>query len=159
MILAAEGRSDDLRRLCFRYGVQRLDLFGSAATDRHLPEQSDLDLVVEFPAYDFQRFCGHLFRPAGVATAGLREADRPSGRLCYQKSLLLAIGRAEKRRPSMRLEAKKYLHDIQCAVGLLREFIAGKDVCGLRAARCAARRRGTCVREHRRGDDTACQGR
>ena len=26
----------------------------------------------------------------------------------------------------MRLEARKYLHDIQCAVGLLEEFTAGK---------------------------------
>jgi uncharacterized protein len=37
----------ELAQLCQRYGVNRLYLFGSAATDRFAPESSDLDFVVE----------------------------------------------------------------------------------------------------------------
>lgn len=41
-------RLDEIRELCDRYGVQRLDLFGSAVTDRFDPATSDLDFVVDF---------------------------------------------------------------------------------------------------------------
>jgi predicted nucleotidyltransferase len=34
--------------LCRRFGVRRLDLFGSAATERFDPDRSDLDFLVEF---------------------------------------------------------------------------------------------------------------
>jgi predicted nucleotidyltransferase len=34
--------------LCRRYRVHRLELFGSAASDRFDPERSDLDFLVEF---------------------------------------------------------------------------------------------------------------
>lgn len=37
-----------LADLCRRYGVQRLELFGSAATGRDDPVRSDLDFLVEF---------------------------------------------------------------------------------------------------------------
>ena len=48
MITSVEERTDEIRRLCLRYGVQRLDLFGSASTGAHDPLESDLDFVVEF---------------------------------------------------------------------------------------------------------------
>lgn len=41
-------RAAELTRLCQRYGVRRLDLFGSAATGRFRADDSDLDFVVEF---------------------------------------------------------------------------------------------------------------
>ena len=37
-----------ITELCRRFGVRRLDLFGSAATGRFDPERSDLDFLVEF---------------------------------------------------------------------------------------------------------------
>lgn len=40
--------ADKVEALCRRYGVQRLDLFGSASVQDDLPEDSDLDFVVEF---------------------------------------------------------------------------------------------------------------
>ena len=43
-----EERADELQRLCRQYGVQWLDVFGSAATGRHDPDASDLDFLVEF---------------------------------------------------------------------------------------------------------------
>ena len=43
-----ESRLPALAELCRRYGVRRLDLFGSAVTGRFDPERSDLDFLVEF---------------------------------------------------------------------------------------------------------------
>ena len=48
MVPAVEARLDDLKRLCIQYGVQRLDLFGSASIGRYDSGDSDLDFVVEF---------------------------------------------------------------------------------------------------------------
>ncbi len=45
--LVAE-RADQIAELCRRHQVQRLDLFGSAATDDFDPESSDLDFLVTF---------------------------------------------------------------------------------------------------------------
>ena len=47
MIPTVADRTDELKSLCHRHGVQRLDLFGSAATGQH-HEKSDLDFVVDF---------------------------------------------------------------------------------------------------------------
>lgn len=41
-------RLDDVAELCRRYHVQRLDLFGSAATERFDPKASDLDFLVSY---------------------------------------------------------------------------------------------------------------
>ena len=56
MIPSVEEKADDLKLLCIRYGVERLDLFGSASTDQDDSGVNDLDFVVEFkpealPAY------------------------------------------------------------------------------------------------------------
>ena len=38
----------ELRALCHRFHVRRLDLFGSAARAEFIPEWSDVDFLVEF---------------------------------------------------------------------------------------------------------------
>src|SRR5215204_3132526 len=43
-----EANLPALRELCRRFGVRRLDLFGSAATGRFDPSHSDLDFLVQF---------------------------------------------------------------------------------------------------------------
>ena len=43
-----EEKRDDLIRLCAKYRVRRLELFGSALTDRFNSRASDLDFLVEF---------------------------------------------------------------------------------------------------------------
>lgn len=43
-----DERTADLERLCCRYRVRRLDLFGSAASRHGWTDASDLDFVVEF---------------------------------------------------------------------------------------------------------------
>ena len=43
-----EQRRTELKALCRRYGVRRLELFGSAATGQETLGESDLDFLVEF---------------------------------------------------------------------------------------------------------------
>jgi predicted nucleotidyltransferase len=50
MIREIADRRDDIQRLCRRYGVERLDVFGSAAGGGFRAEESDLDFLVEFDA-------------------------------------------------------------------------------------------------------------
>jgi uncharacterized protein len=56
-------RQADIERLCRRYGVHRLDVFGSAAAGSFRPAESDLDFLVGFetvgPGYA-DRFFGLL---------------------------------------------------------------------------------------------------
>ena len=62
MIPLVEYRLAEVARLCERYGVERLDLFGSAAGEGFDPEKSDLDFVVSFerrePPDLFRRYFG-----------------------------------------------------------------------------------------------------
>lgn len=43
-----KSRLAELRKLCRRFHVRRLDLFGSAARGDFDPQRSDVDFVVEF---------------------------------------------------------------------------------------------------------------
>lgn len=45
-----EEKQHELTALCGRFGVQRLELFGSAAGERFDPDSSDLDFLVDFHA-------------------------------------------------------------------------------------------------------------
>lgn len=60
--LLPKSRKEEFDRICKRYGVKRLDLFGSAATEKFDPGDSDLDFVVSFeqrtPAFLFDRYFG-----------------------------------------------------------------------------------------------------
>jgi len=53
MIASVKEKREQLAELCRRYGVRKLELFGSAATaDEFDPEHSDLDFLVEFESID-----------------------------------------------------------------------------------------------------------
>ncbi len=56
-----QEQAAELERLCRRYSVERLDLFGSAATDRYQPEDSDLDFLVEFQPLPFGSYADAYF--------------------------------------------------------------------------------------------------
>ena len=43
-----EENRDDLIRLCVKYRVRRLEVFGSSLTNRFDPRTRDLDFLVEF---------------------------------------------------------------------------------------------------------------
>src|SRR5688572_3012197 len=54
----------ELNRLCERYAVRRLEVFGSAATGQFHPSSSDLDFLVELepgtPGETAERYLGLL---------------------------------------------------------------------------------------------------
>lgn len=55
------ARLAEVSALCRRYGVRRLEVFGSATTGAFDPQRSDLDLLVEFdddPKHLFDRYFG-----------------------------------------------------------------------------------------------------
>ena len=58
---AVDRYRDQIAALCRRFGVRRLDLFGSATTDAFDPARSDLDFLMEFdsdPSRLFDRYFG-----------------------------------------------------------------------------------------------------
>ncbi len=48
MVGLLESKREAIAEACARYGVVRLDVFGSALRDDFKPDESDLDLLVEF---------------------------------------------------------------------------------------------------------------
>ena len=62
MISLIENKRALLTDLCRRFGVRRLELFGSAATDAFDPGRSDLDFLVEFlPEQELGPWLRHYF--------------------------------------------------------------------------------------------------
>ena len=56
-----ERKLDDLTRLCEKFRVKRLDLFGSAVSDEFDPETSDLDFLVFLQEMDFGEYADAYF--------------------------------------------------------------------------------------------------
>lgn len=54
-------RKVELERLCRRFHVRRLDLFGSAAAGTEQPGASDLDFLVEFEALPEGSYADNYF--------------------------------------------------------------------------------------------------
>lgn len=52
MVRILERKRAAIAELCARYGVSRLDVFGSALRDDFQPGESDLDLLIEFSPMD-----------------------------------------------------------------------------------------------------------
>jgi predicted nucleotidyltransferase len=48
MINLITDNLDAIGELCRRYGVRKLEVFGSAATGEWVPQKSDIDFIVEF---------------------------------------------------------------------------------------------------------------
>jgi predicted nucleotidyltransferase len=62
MVSLVERQQAVLAELCRRYGVRRLELFGSAATGAFDPHCSDLDFLVEFlPEQELGPWLRHYF--------------------------------------------------------------------------------------------------
>ena len=57
-----EEKMDELKSLCERYRVLRLEIFGSAATgDRFDEQKSDLDFLVEFKPLEDDQYADTYF--------------------------------------------------------------------------------------------------
>jgi hypothetical protein len=52
MVDVLQNKHQAIAELCVRFGVARLDVFGSALRDDYRPGESDLDLLVEFGPMD-----------------------------------------------------------------------------------------------------------
>jgi predicted nucleotidyltransferase len=63
MVSALAERRAEIAVLCERFGVRRLEVFGSAATDEDFnPETSDVDFIVEFdPHHDLGPWLDEYF--------------------------------------------------------------------------------------------------
>src|ERR1700722_11642909 len=61
MIGLLEQHRDEIARLCTRYGVKRLDVFGSAAQGDFDPAQSDIDFFYEFDTTNLNGLAHRFF--------------------------------------------------------------------------------------------------
>lgn len=67
MIEALSEQVDGIRALCRRFGVRRLDVFGSAVTGGFRPGHSDVDFVVELdPPKGLSRFDAYFGLKEGL---------------------------------------------------------------------------------------------
>ncbi len=56
-----EEKREELGHICRRHGVQRIELFGSAAGSSFDPEKSDLDFLVTFQELGFDQYADAYF--------------------------------------------------------------------------------------------------
>jgi predicted nucleotidyltransferase len=70
MIALVAEKGAEVRELCRRFAVRRLELFGSAAEGTFASDRSDLDFLVEFeaatPREHKERYFGLLFSLEGL---------------------------------------------------------------------------------------------
>jgi uncharacterized protein len=52
VVALIDDKREAIAALCRKYGVKRLDVFGSATTDTFRPGESDVDLLVDFGDMD-----------------------------------------------------------------------------------------------------------
>jgi len=69
-----EPQKPAIKKLCTRLGVKRLDIFGSAATDR-FDEQSDVDVLVLFDPADGGLFDRYFDLKEGLESILKRKVD------------------------------------------------------------------------------------
>ncbi len=63
MVSVLSERRSDIAALCIRFGVRRLEVFGSAAAEEEFdPQRSDMDFIVEFqPDHDLGPWLADYF--------------------------------------------------------------------------------------------------
>jgi predicted nucleotidyltransferase len=61
MLELIEQHREQIAGLCRRYGVTRLELFGSAASGSFDPDRSDIDFFYEFDSKDTVRLADRFF--------------------------------------------------------------------------------------------------
>jgi len=61
MVELVERNRSEIERMCARFNVSRLEMFGSALTDQFDPKSSDIDLLVEFKPLEEGRHADAYF--------------------------------------------------------------------------------------------------
>ena len=82
MIDITDEQMARLRELCDEYGVIKLELFGSAATDAFDPARSDIDVIARFAEHSELDYTDRFF---GIAEALEELFGRPVDLLTDQK--------------------------------------------------------------------------
>ena len=117
-----------IAELCRRFGVRRLDLFGSAATGRFDPQRSDLDFLVEFEpeaqgkSYfrlleEFEKLFGRkvdLLTEPGLENHYLRRRTETERRILFPTAMISN-------------QAASLLWDARCAAERIIRFTAGRS--------------------------------
>lgn len=121
-----ESSRAPVAELCRRFGVQRLDVFGSVQTEAFNAEQSDLDFLAEFNADSSLLFDRYFGLKEGLEAVFGRKVDLvTAGRLGTRTSSRPSTRRA---RRSMQPKTPKLLEDIRDAAAFIREAVAGKTL-------------------------------
>ena len=98
MIGLLDGKREAIAKVCARYGVARLEAFGSALREDFNLEKSDVDLLVEFgPMEPYARVDAYF---------GMREELRA---LLNRKIDLVMVGAVKNRYISRNIERTKQL--------------------------------------------------
>ena len=146
-----EERLAEIEQLCREHHVERLELFGSAASGAFRPGESDLDFLVTFEASPDGRglvtylglvsgleelFGVHvdLVEEETIRNPYFRQAVDTGPRVrLYESPTVPERRRAAVPHPApecspVQLRTKKYLYDINQAAGNVMEFTAGKTL-------------------------------
>ncbi len=87
---------DDLRQLCIRYNVDKMYLFGSALNS-NFNEQSDVDLLVKFKAFDLSKyFDNYMDLKENLENLFEREVDLVEEQTLRNPILINAINKSKK---------------------------------------------------------------
>ena len=92
-------RAADLERLCRRYRVRRLALFGSAATGRRLDGGKRPRLSGGVRTAASRRLRQHVLWFVGSPAAAIRQAGGSGSRVGHQEPVLLGSSRGHKDAP------------------------------------------------------------
>ncbi len=78
--VVAEKKAD-IQKLCERFGVERLELFGSATSDHFDPSRSDVDFLVRFQpqrTYGWSDYFGLQFALEDLFSRRIDLVDEPA---------------------------------------------------------------------------------
>jgi len=75
MVEILHDKREAIVELCIRYGVARLDVFGSALRDDYRPGESDVDFLVEFEPHEGYALVDAYFGLLDELRALLGEVD------------------------------------------------------------------------------------
>ena len=144
-----QSNRDAIAELCARYGVIRMDVFGSVFGDDFRPSESDVDLLVEFAPRD----------PYELATAYFDMLDELRRLLCVTVDLVM-VGAVKNRYIAQEIErtsscsmprsALAYLSDVVEACDAVAVALDGVDLAAYevnRTLRSAVEREFTIIGE------------
>ncbi|MCK7495619.1 MAG: DUF86 domain-containing protein [Comamonadaceae bacterium] len=122
-----EDNRDAIAEVCRRFGVERLEVFGSAADGRFDAARSDVDFIVRFATEPTERLPRRFFGLADALETMLgRRVDLMIDEPIRNRFLRRAVEAS--RREFYVAETAKHLEDAAMAARLALRFLAGRDL-------------------------------